>query len=154
MEILAEILLQVLQFLAELFIQFVVEAVFEGAAEGVVRALRHRTFRLVTAVTAVVGLGFGCGVWWGARLTESGRTEQPRSLWVSIALAVVFAAASVYRLRRDGTQPTAVDEPHPQIRRPLLAPWRWTAARLAVFATLNVGVALGITVGFEPHPRQ
>lgn len=100
-------------------------------------------------VKAVLGLavgaavGFGGGYWWGSRLTELGRTDPPRSLWVSIALAGAFVALAVVRAVRR-RRPVADDTV-------TLAPWRWSVLRLLGFAVLNVAVAAGIAAGFTPR---
>jgi hypothetical protein len=31
-------------------------------------------------------------------------------------------------------------------------PWRWSAYRLLAFAVLNLGIAAGIGIGFDPAP--
>jgi hypothetical protein len=59
-----------MQFLFELVFQFFGELLLESA----VRVLANRVVRVVLPIAA----GLGVGYWWGARLTELGRTELPR----------------------------------------------------------------------------
>ena len=76
-------------------------------------------------------------------MTELGRTEPPKSLWVSIGLAGVFAAFAVVR---------AVKGRPFSERHVLFVPWRWSVLRLVSFAVMNVAAAAGIAAGFTPRP--
>lgn len=129
----------------ELLFQFVFEVVgdvlFETGFRRTARVARSRVGRLVIAVAA----GFGAGLWWGARLSERGRVDEPRSLWISLALAVVFGLGALWRWRRG----RPAQDPHV-----VSPPWRWPLYRLAGFAVLNLAVAAGIAVGFNPHPLR
>ncbi len=132
MELIVEL---VFQFLFEVVGEILLEAGYHGTA----RALRSRLVRFALLSAA----GLGAGLWWGIRLSEAGRVQVPRALWVSLVLAGVFALAALWRWRR-GRRPAddAVLSP----------PWRWPAYRLVGFAVLNAAVAAGIGLGFDPQP--
>lgn len=133
----------IFELLFEIVFQFLAELLFDTAF----RLLAHRVVRAVLAAAA----GFGAGYWWGARLIELGRTEPPRSLWVSIALAALFATVAlvkVLRRHRPRRRPDARMDRFEEA----LTPWRWSAARLLGFALVNVAVAAGIAAGFDPRP--
>src|SRR5205085_7109386 len=101
--------------LFEIVGQLLVEALFEAGFHGLAKALGHRVVRAVLGVALGAAIGFGGGYWWGARLTEAGRTDPPTSLWISIALALAFAVLAVVRLLRG--------RDWSEQRRAL--PWRW-----------------------------
>lgn len=123
--------------------QLVLELLSESGFRSVARVFANRVVRVVLGISLAVGAGFGGGYWWGAHLTELGRTQPPRSLWVSIALAVVFAGCALAGL---------ANRERPATDRWRLSPaqWRWT--RFAGFALLNASVALGMAAGFSPRP--
>jgi hypothetical protein len=130
-----------LEFVLEFVGQFLIELVVEKGFRGVARFLSSRAGRVALGLSLALAVGFAGGYWWGSRLSETGRTAEPSSLWVSIALAALFGILAVARLVRRG-RPTT----------PARVPWRWPPGRLAGFAVLNGAVALGIAVGFEPMP--
>lgn len=122
------------QFIFEVLGEFLFEAGFHGAA----RVLRSRVGRYVVASMA----GLGAGIWWGARLSEKGRVQEPRTLWISLGLTAFAGLAAIWRWRRGppfGKQSI------------VSAPWRWPAYRLVGFAILNAAVAVGVAIGFQPH---
>ncbi len=127
----------IFQLLFEVIGEFLFEAGFHGAA----RVLRSRVGRFVVASLA----GFGAGFWWGARLSAKGRVQEPRTLWISLALAVLAGLGAVWRWRQGSeTVDEAVVSP----------PWRRPTYRLAGFAILNAAVAAGVAVGFQPNPLR
>ena len=131
------------ELLFEIVFQFLGELLFETAF----RLLANRVVRAVLAAAA----GFGGGYWWGARLTELGRTDPPRSLWVSVGLVALFATVALVKvLRRD--RPRLRPDSRMDRFEEAFAPWRWSAARLLGFALMNVAVAAGIAAGFDPQP--
>lgn len=133
----------ILELVLEFFGQIVLEFLLDGIGRGVARVLRNRVVKAVLGLALGAAVGFGGGYWWGSRLTELGRTEPPRSLWVSIALAGVFVAlAGVRAVRR--RRPVAYDTV-------ALAPWRWSVLRLVGFAVMNAAAAAGIAAGFTPR---
>jgi hypothetical protein len=133
----------IFELLIEIVFQFLGELLFDTAF----RLLANRVVRAVLAAAA----GFGGGYWWGARLTELGRTEPPSSLWVSIALVALFAAIALVKiLRRD--PPRLRPDSRMDRFEEAFTPWRWSAARLLGFALVNVAVAAGIAAGFDPQP--
>ena len=79
----------------------------------------------------------------GGSADRAGRTDPPKSLWVSIGLAGVFVALAVARAVRR-RRPVADDGV-------TLLPWRWSVLRLVGFAVLNVAAAAGIGAGFTPR---
>lgn len=132
-----------MDFIVEVLFQFIFEVLgeflFEAGFHSAALVLRSRVGRFVVA--SVVGLG--AGSWWGARLSERGRIQEPRTLWISLAFAAVAAAGAGWRWRRG--QPAA----EASVVSP---PWRWPAYRLVGFSILNAAVAAGIAIGFHPHP--
>ena len=140
MEILFELLFEVV-------LQFVGEVLLEAGFRVVGRVLANRVVRTVLAIT----VGFGGGYWWGARLSELGRTEPPSSLWVSIGLAGVFGTVALVKVLR-GTPRRVPAESRMERFELAFTPWRWSAARLGRFALLNMALAAGIAVGFDPRP--
>lgn len=132
MEALFELLFQVV-------FEVIGEALFEKGYHGAARVLRSRAGRVVIASVA----GFGAGLWWGVHLTEIGRVQQPRALWTSLALAGVAALGALWRGRPDATYD------NDSIFAP---PWRWPAHRFASLFVLNLAIAAGIIVGFQPRP--
>ena len=136
MEIILEL---VLEFLGQVILEFLLDGIGRGAA----RVLRNRVVKAVLGVTVAAAVGYGGGYWWGARLTELGRTEPPKSLWVSIALAGMFVALAVVRAVRR-RRPVADDAV-------TLMPWRWSVLRLVGFAVMNAAAAAGIAAGFTPR---
>ena len=136
MEIILELLLE---FVGQVVLEFLLDVIGRGAAH----VLRNRVVKAVLGLAAGAAVGFGAGYWWGTRLTELGRTDPPKSLWVSIALAGVFVALAVVRAVRR-RRPVGDDT----VTR---VPWRWSVLRLAGFALLNAAAAAGIAAGFEPR---
>jgi len=132
MEALFELLFQVV---FEVFGEFLFERGYHGAA----RVFRSRVGRIAVACVA----GFGAGLWWGVNLTENGRVQQPRALWTSLALAGIAALCALWRGRPEATYD------NDSIFAP---PWRWPAHRFVGLAVLNLAIAAGIVVGFEPRP--
>ena len=135
------------ELLFEVVLQFVGEVVLEVGLRGVARLLVNRVVRAALGVAA----GFGGGYWWGSWLTEAGRTVPPRSLGVSIGLAVAFATVALVKvLRRDPRR----FPPETRMARlgEMFTPWRWSPGRLGGFALVNVAVAAGIAAGFDPRP--
>lgn len=84
------------------------------------------------------GVGLGFGVLWGDHL--SGQATWPRLLWVSLGLAVVALMGALVRTARPAPANGAV----------LVVPWRWPADRLYGLVALNLAIAGGIAVGFQP----
>ena len=133
----------ILELVLEFVGQILLEFLLDGIGRGVARVLRNRVVKAVLGLAVGAAVGFGGGYWWGSRLTELGRTDPPRSLWVSIALAGAFVALAVVRAVRR-RRPVADDTV-------TLAPWRWSVPRLLGFAVLNVAAAAGIAAGFTPR---
>jgi len=134
------------ELLFEVFFEIILELVLESGFRGVAELLANRIVRVVLGVALAVVGGFGAGYWWGARLTERGRTEVPNSLWVSIGLAIVFA---VLALSSRLTQDDRLEPAHEPLREKL-AIWRWAPTRLLGFALMNAATAAGIAAGFTP----
>lgn len=140
--------------MAEFLLELLFQAVFELIAEGLVQLgahsaaaiARHRAVRYVLATV----VGFGFGAWWGNRLALLGRDDLPRLFAVSLALAILAAAGAAYRMRREREElGTGRLSGRFAV---LVVPWRWDAGRLLGFAALNVAIAVGIAVGFDPLP--
>jgi hypothetical protein len=148
MEFLFELLFE---FIAEVVVQFLFELVLETGARGVAQLLKNRVVRGLLGAVLLLGGAFAGGLWWGARLTELGRTDPPRSLWVSIGLGGAFLAAAMAQWLRDRRRPDR--ETRPSSSRSL-RPWHWRAGRLTLFAAINVAVATGIATGFDPRPLR
>lgn len=137
----------------EILGQIIFEFLLEGTFRGLARVLSNRIVRAVLGTGLGVAVGYGVGYWWGSRLTELGRTDPPKSLWVSIGLAVLFITLAVVQaLRRESRQEDA--ESRRERLAAALAPWRWSVVRLLGFALLNAAAAVGIAVGFTPRPLR
>jgi hypothetical protein len=132
----------IVEFLLEIVGQLVVEVLIQLVGQGLGRVLQNRVVKAVLGLAVAAAIGFGGGYWWGERLTELGRTDPPRSLWVSIGLAGVFVALAVVRAVRG--------RPFSE-RRVLLVPRRWPVLRLVTFAVMNSAAAAGIAAGFTPR---
>ena len=143
MEIILEL---VLEFLGELIFELLAESSFRVAT----RALSNRVVRVVLGLAVALAFGFGGGFWWGARLSEAGRTDPPRALAVSVALSLAFAVLALLVTLQDrrAARGSADAEPIPSGR----LPWQWPPMRLLGFAWLNAAVAAGIAAGFVPRP--
>lgn len=140
MEVLVELVFEIIG-------QLVVELLIYAGLRGLARLLSNPVAQAVLGFAIALGGGYGGGYWWGSRLTRLGRTDPPKSLWVSAGLAVVFIALALVKGLRD--QPA--DEVAPTTGLDLLLPWRWSPTRLLGFATLNTAVGIGIAVGFTPQ---
>ena len=148
MEVLFELLFE---FIAEVVLQFVFEVILEAGARGVAQVLKNRVVRTLLGALLMLGGAFAGGLWWGDRLTDLGRTEPPRSIWVSIGLAGAFLIAALAAWRRDRLRAGGeARAPSPRS----LRPWQWPAARLGLFAAVNAAVASGIATGFDPRPLR
>jgi hypothetical protein len=132
----------IVEFLLEIVGQLVVEVLIQLVGQGVGRVLQNRVVKAVLGLAVAAAVGFGGGYWWGERLTELGRTDPPRSLWVSIGLAAVFVGLAVVRSVR--CRPFSE-------RHVLFVPWRWPVLRLVSFAVMNAAAAAGIAAGFTPR---
>jgi hypothetical protein len=142
-----------IELIVEFFVQILLELVFESGFRAIASVLAQRIARIALGIIISVGLGFGGGFWWGSRLSELGRTDPPKSLWVSIGLLVAFAVlALVQTVRRSRFDITA--ETITQPLQDKLLPWRWSPLRLFGFAAVNGAVALGIAIGFSPKPLR
>ncbi len=129
----------IVEFLLEIVGQFVLELLLDGLGRVLGGALRNRVVKAVIGLTVAAAIGFGGGYWWGERLTELGRTNPPRSLWVSIGLAGAFVVLAVVRAVRG--------RPFSE-RHVLFLPWQWPVLRLVTFAVMNTAAATGIAAGF------
>jgi hypothetical protein len=132
-------------FIFELIFQVVFEVIgeclFQAGFHGAAWVLRSRVGRFVVASLA----GFGAGFWWGARLSTEGRVQEPRTLWISLFLAVLAGLGAVWRWRH--TSPADEESV-------VSPPWRWPTVRLVGFALLNSAIAAGVAIGFQPHPLR
>lgn len=144
-----------MEIILELFLEFFGQILFEAVADfgfrGLARALSNAAVRVVLGVTLAVAVGFGCGFWWGDRLTAAGRTEPPRSLWISIGLAVAFTALAVRALARDRARAVAAEPAYAEPA-PAWLPWHWSPLHALCYAVLNAAAAVGIAAGFSPQP--
>ena len=132
----------IVEFLLEIVGQLVIELLFDLVGRGIGHVLRNRVVRALLGLAVSAAVGFGGGYWWGARLTELGRTDPPSSLWVSIGLAGVFVAFAVAR----AVKGRPFSERHVRF-----VPWRWSVLRLVSFAVMNAAGAAGIAAGFTPR---
>jgi hypothetical protein len=145
----------VLDFLFEIVLQLVFELLLEGLMRLLGRGLTGAVGTTTRGCAAMLGAtagrilllacaGFGFGVYWGNHLSGL-RGHRPRLLWVSIALAGVFALVASWRWSRER------EVLHARATRPTdPLPWRWPATRLAGAAVLNASIAIGIAAGFTP----
>ena len=129
------------EFLFQVVFEVVGEALFEAGYHGAARVFRSRIGRFLIASAA----GFGAGYWWGVHLTELGRVQEPRALWTSLALAAVAGVAALWRWKRARLSDDSSI---------LAAPWRWPTHRFVGLTVLNLAIAAGIVLGFEPQPLR
>ena len=94
-------------------------------------------------MVVAAGAGFGFGLWWGGRLSDAALVHRPRLLWVSLAVGMAFLLyAAIAR---------ASGEPRAGSRlRAVIDPRQWPADRLVSLAVLNLAIAAGIELGFNP----
>jgi hypothetical protein len=138
----------IFELLFEFIGQLIIEVLFEAGLRGIARLLSNRTARIALAIALALTAGYGGGYWWGYRLSELGRTDPPKSLWLSIGLAAAFFALALARsLRGSSVRQVTPSEAGPRG----LWPWHWSSSRLFGFALLNAAVAVGIAVGFTPR---
>lgn len=134
-----------LEFLIQLLVQVVVELIgdflLETAFHGVADVLRSRLGRLAIAVL----VGFGFGLAWGDHL--SSHASWPKLLWVSLGLAAAALIAAVARAAHPADSSPAEGS---ALHQALTPPWRWRTDRLVGFMVLNLAIAGGIAVGFQP----
>ena len=140
----------ILELLFELVGQVVFEILLEGVFRSVARLLSNRIVRAILGAGLAVAGGYWAGYWWGSRLTELGRTDPPKSLWVSAGLAAFFVVLALVRTVR-GEARLDRAAPHRERIAERLLPWRWSLGRLLGFALLNTAVASGIAAGFTPQ---
>jgi hypothetical protein len=147
MEILLELVFEILG-------QVIFEFLLEGTFRGLARVLSNRIVRAVLGTGLGVAVGYGGGYWWGSRLTELGRTHPPKSLWVSIGLAVLFITLAVVQALRRVSRQREGESRRDRLAEALAPPWRWSVLRLLGFALLNAAAAVGIAAGFAPRPLR
>jgi len=144
-----------MEFLLELFFEIFGQMILEFLLDGLFRKVpplfAKRAVRAVLAACLGLVFFFGGGYWWGSRLTEIGRTEPPRSLWVSIGLAALFLTLAFVQAVRRESEPEAGTSARQRLVE-AVRPWRWSVARLASFALFNTAAAAGIAVGFSSRP--
>jgi hypothetical protein len=75
------------------------------------------------------------GLFWGIHVATNGQTTTPRTVWVSLGLAVGFGVAGAL-LPWDG-------EPRSW------SPRRWPGSRWTALALSSLAVALGVIIGSE-----
>ncbi len=88
--------------------------------------------------------GLIVGLAWGWHV--SGSSTWPRLLWVSLTLAL---AAGLLAVGRVGAPPDRASDGAAR-RQGLVPPWTWSAERLVGLAILDLGLAVGTAVTFEP----
>lgn len=130
----------IFELIAEFIGQLVFEAVVELGGRGLARVLDTRIGRAVVPAAVMAAIGFAGGYAWGRHVADIGQAGVPRTIWVSLALAIL-AALLALRTRRNPDWETRV-EPLPVALRP-------TAERFALLAFLNITIALGVAAGFN-----
>ncbi len=128
-----------MDFVLELFLQLIVQVVFEVLAEGAFELFaKTRVGRWLVGM--LVG---GCfGVAWGTHL--SGGAHPPKLLWVSAASAVLAFGAAFVTVNRQRPEPMTFWDVVVQ------PPWEWSVDRYLAFGLMNVGIAIGIVLGYSP----
>lgn len=156
MEIIFELLFEVI---GELVVQLLGEAVFKPLWRATGRKVPGRGWALLVAGLALAGVGFA----WALHVADLGRDGPPRWLWVSLTLAVLLGLGALTRWcaarRVDPLAPMGsssveairaeagpVSSGGPSLIE-RVAPWRWSAGRLAAFAATNAALALGLFLG-------
>lgn len=122
------------EFLFQIMFEVIGEALLEFGFRGASRVWRSTIGRWTVSVI----VGFGFGAYWGHYLSEAGTGHRPRLLWVSVALAVLAVITALVAGRRIHAEERA------------MLPWTWPTARLIGFAALNIAIAVGIAVAYQP----
>ena len=130
----------IFEFLIEIVLQVVVEFVLDAGAAGLGRLLETRTGRIAADILVISATGLVSGYFWGVHVANTGQRHQPRSIWVSLALALIAGAVALYAHRDPGWGRRSFGLPR------LL---QFPATRLAGLALLNVVLAAGIAAGFN-----
>jgi hypothetical protein len=125
----------VFELIAQVIGQIIFELLANLGGRLVAEALESRVSASIAAA-----IGFGGGYAWGRHVADIGRTGVPRTIWVSLALAVV-AAALALRTRDDPDWDERVAS-LPTIFRP-------TSERFATFSFLNLVIAIAVAIGFN-----
>ena len=119
-----------MEFILELLLEILFEGLFSGLIDwigrGVARVIRVRAVRVALLMLLVAAAGIGGGYFWGRYAAEQLDGGTPRTLWVSLATAVValVAAAGLYRQKdprfaaTPGREPLLVVESARHRRRP------------------------------------
>jgi hypothetical protein len=131
------------EFLFQIIFEVIGEALLEYGFSGASRVVRSRIGRWTVSVI----VGFGFGAYWGHYLSEAGVGHRPRLLWVSVALAVF---AVICALARSLQVTDSVARRHIRAEERALLPWQWPAVRLVGFAAMNIAIAVGIAVAYQP----
>ncbi len=100
----------------------------------------QRTGGLTADILVISVTGFVLGYTWGVHVADTGQRYQPRSIWVSLALAGVAGSVALYARRDLGWERRFAGVPQ------FL---RFPVSRLAGVALLNLVLAVGIAVGFN-----
>jgi hypothetical protein len=129
-----------LEFLVEFVVQLLFEVVLDSGLRGLERLLRTKAGRAIATILVMLGVGYGAGFAWGVHVANTGQRYTPRSVWVSVGLAVLAAALAVYA-RRDPDWDTRFS------RVPTML--QWPVSRLASLVVLNAALAIGVAVGFN-----
>ena len=130
----------ILEFLIEIVVQVVVEFVLDAGATALGRILETRTGRIAADILVISAVGLVAGYTWGLHVANTNQRYQPRSIWVSLALAAVAGSIALYARRDPGWDRRLAAVPQ------LL---RFSVTRLASVALLNLVLAVGIAVGFN-----
>ena len=130
----------ILELLIEIIVQVVVEFVLDAGATALGRVLETRTGRIAADILVISATGLVSGYFWGVHVADTGQRYQPRSIWVSLALAAIAGSVALYARRDPGWERRFAAVPQ------LL---RFSVTRLAGVALLNIVLAAGIAVGFN-----
>jgi hypothetical protein len=149
------------QFLFEVVLQFVGEFVFGGIDKGVRHALKSRSGRFALFVLLSVLPALGIGYLWGQHVESIGQAAQPRSMWISLAVAFVLLSAawrtsssalpmshslrSLHSAGRLGHSEQTSSLAKAEKARKLRIP----PVRLVMLAITNVAAAIGMAWGFN-----
>jgi hypothetical protein len=130
-----------LELLFELVLQLVGEVLVDVLGRCLVRVGRTPAGRVVGVLVAAGGAAAG-GWWWVPRAGDP-----ILALGLTVAVALAAGGAALHRREQEADRrrlgafaPAEVAHTFADVFRP----WRWSAARLALLAVLNVGLASGL----------
>lgn len=146
----------IFEILFELVFEVVFEFLFQLIGDAIIRPLWRRfgsQRRKRALIAAFVGLvAFGYGVGWGIHRATQGADGLPRSVWVTLAMAIGFGALASSRSSEAPGRTRPDLSPTSEVTwarlQAIVLPWHWEPGRLRSFAAANLAIAAGIPTGY------